>query len=105
MTTAATLIVEARKRAGITQAELARRMGTHQPVIARWESGGTRPDLATVQRAVRAAGFELTLALTIADDHDVTLIRRQLGLAPHQRLSTMVSAVQALSGMAAVARG
>jgi transcriptional regulator with XRE-family HTH domain len=103
--TAATLIVEARKRAGITQAELARRMGTHQPVVARWESGRTQPDLATVQRAVRAAGFELTVALTAGDDHDLTLIRRELKLPPHQRLSAMVSAVRALTGMAAVARG
>lgn len=102
--TGATLIAEARKRAGLTQAELARRLGTHQPVVARWETGRTCPDYQTVQRAVRAAGFELTVGLTPLDDHDVALIRRELALAPHERLSSMVSTVHALAQMDAAAR-
>jgi transcriptional regulator with XRE-family HTH domain len=102
--TDAALIAEARKRAGLTQAELARRLGTHQPVVARWETGRTHPDFLTVQRAVRAAGFELSVGLTPLDDHDLTLIRRELALAPHERLSDLVSAVHGLAGMEAAAR-
>ncbi len=61
---AAELIVEARKRAGITQTELASRMGTHQSVVARWETGKTQPTLETVIRAVEAAGLELTVRIS-----------------------------------------
>jgi transcriptional regulator with XRE-family HTH domain len=99
------LIAEARKRGRLTQAELARRLGTHQPVVARWETGRTKPDFVTVQKAIRAAGFELTVGLTPLDDHDVTLIRRELRLLPHERLTAMVSAVNALDRMEAATRG
>jgi transcriptional regulator with XRE-family HTH domain len=58
------LINEARQLAGITQTELASRMGTHQSVVARWETGKTQPTLETVIRAVEAAGLELTLNIS-----------------------------------------
>jgi transcriptional regulator with XRE-family HTH domain len=93
------LIVEARRRAGITQRELARRLGTHQPVVARWEGGKTEPDFRTVVRVVRACGLDLNVSLSLADDHDLTLIRRELKVLPHERLSRMVEAVKALSAM------
>lgn len=99
------LILEARRRAGLTQTRLAERMGTHQSVVARWETGRTKPDFVTVRRAVRAAGFDLKVSLAPADDHDLALIRRQLALLPHQRLSAMVEAVRALDAMVAAARG
>jgi transcriptional regulator with XRE-family HTH domain len=41
----ADLLREARLRAGLTQRELARRAGTSQPAIARWESGEVIPGL------------------------------------------------------------
>jgi transcriptional regulator with XRE-family HTH domain len=95
------LIREARKRAGLTQSELAERLGSHQSVVARWETERARPDFATVRRAVRAAGFDLAVSLTPADEHDLALIRRELTLLPYQRLSEMVKAVNALDAMAA----
>lgn len=61
------LIVDARKRAEITQTELASRMGTHQSVVARWETGKTQPTLETVIRAVEAAGLELTVNISGPD--------------------------------------
>ncbi len=93
------LIAEARKRAGLTQRELGARLGSHQSVIARWETGRVSPDLETVQRVVRAAGFDLNLSLVPADDHDVTLIRRELRIPPHERLRSMVDAVRAFGRM------
>ncbi|MDP2624172.1 MAG: helix-turn-helix transcriptional regulator [Actinomycetota bacterium] len=103
--TGAYLIAEARKRAGLTQAELAARLGSHQSVVARWETGRSRPDLDTVMRAVRAAGFEMGVSLSPGDDHDLVLIRRELGMQPHERLSRLVGAVRRLDAMAAAARG
>jgi transcriptional regulator with XRE-family HTH domain len=93
------LIVEARKRAGLTQAQLATALGTHQPVVARWEAGRTEPKFSTVVAAVRAAGLELGIHLTPADDHDLALIRRELALLPHERLSRMLEAVRAFDAM------
>ncbi len=102
--TGGTLIAEARKRAGLTQAELAERLGTHQSVVARWETHRTNPDFAVVQRAVRAAGFELSMSMVRTDDHDLTLIRRELRLTPQQRLSSLVRAVRAIDSMAVTSR-
>ena len=98
-------MAEARKRGGLTQTELAYRLGSHQSVVARWETGRTNPDFATVQRVVRAAGFELGISINPVDDHDLTLIRRELNLLPHQRLSGMVEAVNRIDMMSRMARG
>jgi predicted transcriptional regulator len=49
-------LIAARARAGITQAELAQRMGTTQSAIARLESGRRTPSIDTVQRYARALG-------------------------------------------------
>lgn len=100
----ATLIAEARKRAGLTQAELASRLGTHQSVIARWETGRTSPDYSTVVGAIRAAGFDLAVAITPADDHDLVLIRRELAREPAERLTALTTAVRRLAEMADAAR-
>lgn len=99
------LIVEARRRAGITQRELARRLGTHQPVIARWEGGKSEPDFRTVIRVVRACGFDLNVSMSVSDDHDLVLIRRELKVLPHERLSNMVQAVNALAAMELASHG
>ena len=103
--TGGSLIAEARKRAGLTQAELARRLRTHQPVVARWEAGRTEPGFETVRRSVRAAGLELGITLTTGDDHDLALIRRELRRSPAQRLSGLVEAVRAFTTMESAARG
>jgi ribosome-binding protein aMBF1 (putative translation factor) len=99
------LIAEARRRAGLTQAQLAGRIGSHQSVVARWETGRTHPDFDTVVSTLRAAGFELGNSLHHGDQHDLALIRRELTLLPHQRLSGMVDAVRKLDAMTAAARG
>ena len=54
-------VIEARNRAGLTQAELARKMKTTQPAIARMESGRVQPSLKTLRRLARATGSRLTI--------------------------------------------
>lgn len=49
-------LIAARGLAGLTQSEVAQRMGTTQSVIARLESGKQAPSLRTVQRYARAVG-------------------------------------------------
>jgi transcriptional regulator with XRE-family HTH domain len=69
------LITDARNQAGLTQTELASRMGTHQSVVARWETGKTQPSLETLARAVEAAGLELTVKIS-ARDAEATIDHR-----------------------------
>jgi ribosome-binding protein aMBF1 (putative translation factor) len=54
-------VIAARGRAGLTQAELAVRMGTTQPAVARMESGRIQPSLQTLHRLARATGSRLTI--------------------------------------------
>lgn len=49
-------LIEARANAGLTQAEVAERMGTTQSVVARLEGGGSLPSMKTIQRFAEATG-------------------------------------------------
>jgi ribosome-binding protein aMBF1 (putative translation factor) len=57
----ASAVMDVRGRAGLTQEELARRMGTTQPVVARLESGRTRPSMRTLERLAQATGSRLLI--------------------------------------------
>ena len=52
-------LVQARERAGLTQAEVARRMGTTQPAVARLERGEADPRLSTIERYAEVVGWQL----------------------------------------------
>jgi len=54
---------QARERVGLTQAELASRIGSTQPAVARLEAGGTTPSFATLRRIAAALGFDLVVEL------------------------------------------
>lgn len=87
------LVREARRRAGLTQAELAGRAGTRQSAIARVESGATRPSVEHLSRLVGACGYELEIRLRPADDHDWTIAVGNLTLSPSERLAKLEGAV------------
>ena len=59
-------LIRARLRAGLSQAELAERMGTSQSAIARLESGQTLPSTKTLLRFAEATGSKVELRLTAA---------------------------------------
>ncbi len=60
-------LLRARRNAGLTQAEVAKRMGTKTPAIARLESGGGRkghsPSVATLRKYAEAVGCRLEIRL------------------------------------------
>lgn len=89
-----TLIREARLRAGLTQTELAERLGTTQSSIARWEGGGSQPSVETLQRIVRACGLELAFSLVVPDEQEARLLDANLELSPEQRLDQLVRTVR-----------
>jgi transcriptional regulator with XRE-family HTH domain len=61
----ASQLIEARARAGLTQAEVADRMGTSQSTVARLESGGAKPSLSTLKRFAQATGARVRITLEV----------------------------------------
>ena len=61
------VLLEARRRAGLTQAQVAEKMGTKTPAIARLEAGGGTkqhsPSLATLRKYAEAVGCRLEVRL------------------------------------------
>src|SRR4051812_1117333 len=58
----ADLLRAVRRRQGLTQAELARRAGTSQPVVSAYEHGRRDPSWSTLRRLVAAGGERLELS-------------------------------------------
>jgi transcriptional regulator with XRE-family HTH domain len=84
---AGSLIKRSRQQAGLTQVELARRLGTTQSAVARLERPDSNPRVDTLERALLASGRSLALASPKPKSSvDLTLIARQLRLTPEQRL-------------------
>ena len=73
-------ILKARAAAGLTQAEVAARIGTTQSVVARLESdiGKHSPSIATLKRYASALGYRLQLRL-VKDRRLTTRSRRTRG--------------------------
>jgi ribosome-binding protein aMBF1 (putative translation factor) len=67
----AELVYTLRTRAGLTQTELARRMGTTQSSIARIEGGGSLPTLDMLARLAHATDTPLRIAAPGITDVDL----------------------------------
>jgi transcriptional regulator with XRE-family HTH domain len=85
----ADLIVAGRRRAGLSQAQLAKRLGRTQSTIARWETGHQHPPLETVIEALHACDLELTVGLARFDDSYDAQIAAQLRLSPRERIERL----------------
>jgi predicted transcriptional regulator len=59
-------LLKARLRAGLSQAELADRMGTSQSTVARLESGQVLPTTKTLLRYAKATGSKMQVRLPAA---------------------------------------
>lgn len=101
---------EARRRARLSQRELAARARTTQSVVARIENGTTSPTVHTIARLITAAGFDIDIDIiprATADplieafkrDIDSTLLKQNLTKSPDERLR----ALEALQRLAAEA--
>jgi transcriptional regulator with XRE-family HTH domain len=92
----------ARRKAGLTQAELAARAGVSQSVVARAEAPGSNPRVATLDRLLRAAGRRLATAP--ASPLDDGQLRERMAMSPGERLRTFRESQANLAGLAARAR-
>jgi transcriptional regulator with XRE-family HTH domain len=97
---AGALIAAARLRRDLTQTRLAELAGTTQPTISAYERGAKVPDLATLERVLGAAGFELRMSLADLDDHDRSLERYEqtLPTATRRRFASQQRARKAGTG-------
>jgi transcriptional regulator with XRE-family HTH domain len=57
------LLQEARRRSGLSRRRLAQRGGTSPSTLSAYESGASVPSVATLERLLRAAGFEAEVNL------------------------------------------
>jgi transcriptional regulator with XRE-family HTH domain len=101
MTSAASLIRQARTNAAMTQAELASRAGLSQSAVARLERGGSNPTIGTLANVIAATGHRLTLtALPHRPSFDEGQLREWLAMSPAQRLANFTASSRNLGGMA-----
>lgn len=87
------LIRSARLRAGLSQAELAERLGLQASSIGRWETDTVEPGFSTLRRVLQACGFDLPPVLEPYEpdrelDARIEQVRR---LTPQERLAKMLA--------------
>jgi transcriptional regulator with XRE-family HTH domain len=82
----ARLLRYARRRAGLSQRELAERAGTTQSAVSRIESGGVTPRFDTLAELVRSCGARIDLVPVLGEGVDRTLVRAIRRLPPEERL-------------------
>jgi transcriptional regulator with XRE-family HTH domain len=98
------LLRVARHAAGLTQADLARALGTTQAAVARLERTGANPTVKTLDRALQATGHRLELGASPRKSSvDETLIARQLRLTPAERLRGFQAARRKLAPLVGAA--
>lgn len=93
------LVREARRRAGLSQAELANRAGTTQSAISRLESGRPDVSLNEVIRLIGLCGLDLELAIVPRDDSDMAQAARLTSLSGAQRIQRHERVARQLRGL------
>jgi transcriptional regulator with XRE-family HTH domain len=81
---AGALLREARARAGLSQAELARKAGVSRSVLSVYESGRREPGSEALSRILAATGFRLGLQPSIRrldDERAARILEQVLDLA------------------------
>ena len=81
------LVREARRRAGLTQRELAERAGTTQSAIARLESGRNSPSFEQVDRLLKLCGFSMIVSLATYDDSHLGQAKANLRRTVDERIA------------------
>ena len=91
------ILIAARRSAGLSQDELAKRAGTSRPTLSSYEHGHRSPSLRTAARILAAAGFTLVAAPTVTfsesspDQGRPILVPSRLPrLEPDRALATVV---------------
>ena len=83
---AATILREARHRAGLSQRALAERAGVPQPTVARIESRSVAPRFDTLDKLLQVCGRMLVIARRPGAGVDRSPIRAMLAMTPAERM-------------------
>ena len=81
MSAATELLIEARRRAGLNQAALARKAGIPRSVLNSYERGKRQPGAGALSSILAAAGFDLRLAPRIDHARNARILADVLDLA------------------------
>jgi transcriptional regulator with XRE-family HTH domain len=104
MIAAGPMLREAREATGLTQRQLADRLGTTQSAVARLEAPGANPRLSTLSRAIAATGHRLEASISRGGNVDETMIASTLRRSPAERLEQHRRAYAGVAGMVRAAR-
>jgi transcriptional regulator with XRE-family HTH domain len=103
--TSGQLIRETRKRRGLSQERLARRVGTHQSAISRLEMDEISPGVETLDLLLRAMGERLEIAsVEPAREYDPGHRRATAERSPAERLALGISWNRMAGRLAAAGR-
>ena len=95
-------LIRARIEAGLTQQELAERIGTQQSAIARWESGRVSPSVSALAQIASATGTtflvagtpEPVVACALAPTLDLWSAQLQHQMTTAQEMLTLITQLQ-----------
>lgn len=96
MSMAGRMLTHARRRAGLTQRQLAAKAGIPQESIARIERGRVDPRVGTLDRLLEACEFGLEAMPRLGIGIDRPQIRERLDLPPGARLARAMREDQAM---------
>jgi transcriptional regulator with XRE-family HTH domain len=95
------MLRSARRRAGLTQRQLAAASGVPQATVGRIEAGLVSPRVDTLLSLLRTTGHELAVERRIGEGVDRSLIRDRLRLTPEQRIRSAAAAARNLAAFRA----
>lgn len=85
MAITATLLAEARQRAGLSQRALAAKSGIPQASVSRIERGQISPRATTMERWLAACGMTVEVRPVSGSGIDLSTIRERLAMTPLER--------------------
>lgn len=83
-------IAAMRKEKGLTQAQLAERLGVINKTVSRWETGKNMPDYAVLEDLTRELGITMLLILTVAAGWLTVMLLLTLGLPDAASVSAQI---------------
>ena len=86
------MLRDARRRARLSQTDVARRSGIAQSVISAYESGRREPAVPTLVRLIEATGHQLVLEVTPSPDQTLGLPDSPMGRRLRRRRRAIIDA-------------